>query len=146
MDVVQVEPQLHPTIVLLGRRGCNRRHRTGGMIGCMDLLSSRILLRPADRDRSRRFYQALGLPSAGSSVIATILGSFFLGGGHLELSGAGDGTSACNLALWLQVRDLAAEHQRLQLAGVEIVRAPERDRGVCWRCGSPIRTGYHRSR
>jgi predicted enzyme related to lactoylglutathione lyase len=45
----------------------------------------------------------------------------------LELSGAGDGTSASNLALWLQVRDLAAEHQRLQAAGVEIVRAPERE-------------------
>ena len=32
-----------------------------------------------------------------------------------------------NLALWLQVRDLAAEHRRLQAAGVEILRAPERE-------------------
>jgi catechol 2,3-dioxygenase-like lactoylglutathione lyase family enzyme len=32
------------------------------MIGCMDVLSSRILLRPADLDRSRRFYRdTLGL-------------------------------------------------------------------------------------
>jgi len=37
-------------------------------------------------------------------------------------------TAARNLALWIQVRDLAAEHQRLRAAGVEIVRAPERER------------------
>ena len=99
------------------------------MIACMDVLSSRILLRPADRDRSRRFYRdALGLAVCrefGDRDDPGVV--FFLGGGHLELSGAGDGTSACNLALWLQVRDLAAEHQRLQAAGVEIVRAPERE-------------------
>ena len=52
---------------------------------------------------------------------------FFLGGGYLEVSGVGDGTVARNLALWIQVRDLAAEHQRLQAAGVEILRAPERE-------------------
>jgi Glyoxalase/Bleomycin resistance protein/Dioxygenase superfamily len=37
-------------------------------------------------------------------------------------------TAARNLALWIQVRDLAAEHQRLRAAGVEIVRASERER------------------
>jgi catechol 2,3-dioxygenase-like lactoylglutathione lyase family enzyme len=93
----------------------------------MDVLSSRILLRPADRDRSRRFYRdTLGL------AVSREFGDrhdpglvFFLGGGHLEVSEAGDGTAGRNLALWIQVRDVAAEHQRLQAAGVEIVRAPE---------------------
>ena len=95
----------------------------------MDVLSSRILLRPADRDRSRRFYRdTLGL------AVYRELGDpddpglvFFLGGGFLEISGAGDETATRNLALWVQVRDLAAEHQRLQAAGVETVQAPRRE-------------------
>jgi catechol 2,3-dioxygenase-like lactoylglutathione lyase family enzyme len=99
------------------------------MIGCMDVLSSRILLRPADLDRSRRFYRdTLGLAvyrEFGDRDDPGLV--FFLGGGHLEVSGVGDGTEARNLALWIQVRDLAAEQQRLQAAGVEIVRAPERE-------------------
>jgi catechol 2,3-dioxygenase-like lactoylglutathione lyase family enzyme len=102
---------------------------TRGMIGCMDVLSSRILLRPADVDRSRRFYRdALGLAvyrEFGDRDDPGLV--FFLGGGLLEISGAGDGTEAGNLALWLQVRDLTAEQQRLQVAGLEIVRAPERE-------------------
>jgi predicted enzyme related to lactoylglutathione lyase len=50
---------------------------------------------------------------------------FFLGGGHLEISGVADGTERGNLALWLQVRDLNAEQRRLKAAGVEILRAPQ---------------------
>jgi len=46
---------------------------------------------------------------------------FFLGGGYLEVSGVGDGTTAGNLAVWIQVRDLAAEHRRLKAAGIQIV-------------------------
>ncbi len=32
-----------------------------------------------------------------------------------------------NLALWLQVRDLTVEQRRLKAAGVEILRAPQRE-------------------
>ncbi len=65
----------------------------------MDVLSSRSCApRPADRDRSRRFYRdALGLAVCrefGDRDDPGVV--FFLGGGHLELSGAGDGTSARN--------------------------------------------------
>lgn len=99
------------------------------MIERVDVLSSRILLRPADRNRSRRFYRdTLGLAvyrEFGDADDPELV--FFLGTSHLELSGVGDGTAARNLALWIQVRDLAAEHQRLKAAGVEIVREPEQE-------------------
>ena len=57
----------------------------------MDILSSRILLRPRDLDRSRRFYcDVLGLaiyrefgPPEDPGVV------FFLGQGLLEVSGRG---------------------------------------------------------
>ena len=86
-------------------------------------------LRPADRDRSRRFHRdTLGLAVCREFADHDDPGLvFFLGGGYLEVSGVGDGTAARNLALWIQVRDLAAEHQPLQAAGVEILRAPERE-------------------
>ncbi|MEO3800567.1 VOC family protein [Nonomuraea sp. B1E8] len=88
----------------------------------MEVLSSRILLRPNDLDRSRRFYaETLGLavyrefgPPDHPGVV------FFLGQGFLELSGSG-GTGA-GAALWLQVRDVAAEEQRLRRAGVTVLR------------------------
>jgi catechol 2,3-dioxygenase-like lactoylglutathione lyase family enzyme len=95
----------------------------------MDVLSSRILLRPADLDHSRRFYRdTLGLAvyrEFGDRDDPGLV--FFLGSGHLEVSGVGDGTTAHNLALWIRIRDLAAEQLRLQAAGVEIVGAPERE-------------------
>jgi predicted enzyme related to lactoylglutathione lyase len=55
---------------------------------------------------------------------------FFLGGGFLEVSGNAaddESTGPAATALWLQVRDLAAEHHRLGSAGVEIVRPPRQE-------------------
>ncbi len=91
----------------------------------MDVLSSRVLLRPSDPARSRAFYgEVMGLavyrefgPPEHPGVV------FFLGNGLLELSGRSDEIPR-GLALWLQVRDVAAEHARLTAAGVPVQRPP----------------------
>jgi catechol 2,3-dioxygenase-like lactoylglutathione lyase family enzyme len=90
----------------------------------MDVLSSRVLLRPTDPARTRAFYgETLGLavhrefgPPEHRGVV------YFLGGGLLEVSGRA-AEPPRGLALWLQVRDVAAEQARLAAAGVPIVRA-----------------------
>ena len=90
----------------------------------MDVLSSRVLLRPTDPARTRAFYgETLGLavhrefgPPEHRGVV------YFLGGGLLEVSGQAVEPPR-GLALWLQVRDVAAEQARLAAAGVSIVRA-----------------------
>ena len=92
----------------------------------MEILSSRILLRPANLDLSRRFYRdVLGLavyrefgPEADPAVV------FFLGQGLLEVSGHGPGPSGGPVMIWLQVRDVRAERTRLAEAGVRILREP----------------------
>ena len=88
----------------------------------MDVLASRVLLRPVDFDRTRAFYaRTLGLhvfrEFAGGAV-------FFLGGGYLELSGGGEPAAGDKISLWLQVRDVDAEWDRLAAAGVDRVEAP----------------------
>jgi len=94
----------------------------------MDVLSSRLLLRPSDHPRSRAFYQdTLGLAVArefGGPDHPGVV--FFLGNGLLEVSGHG-GRPPQGLSLWMQVRDVAAEHDRLVAAGVPIVRPPVRE-------------------
>jgi predicted enzyme related to lactoylglutathione lyase len=92
----------------------------------MEILSSRVLLRPADLDRSRRFYRdVLGLavyrefgPADDPGVV------FFLGQGLLEVSGHGPESSVGPVMLWLQVRDVRAEHARLAAAGARVLREP----------------------
>jgi catechol 2,3-dioxygenase-like lactoylglutathione lyase family enzyme len=92
----------------------------------VEILSSRVLLRPADLGRSRRFYRdVLGLaiyrefgPADDPSVV------FFLGQGLLEVSGPGADASGASVMIWLQVRDVRAEHSRLAAAGVRVVREP----------------------
>ena len=94
-------------------------------MGGMDVLSSRLLLRPTDADRSQAFYRdVLGLavyrefgPPDHPGVV------FFLGNGLLEVSGQ-SGQIPQGLALWLQVRDIAAEHRRLAAADVPITQPP----------------------
>jgi catechol 2,3-dioxygenase-like lactoylglutathione lyase family enzyme len=93
----------------------------------VDVLSSRILLRPADLDRSRRFYRdVLGLavyrefgPPDDPGLV------FFLGQGLLEVSGpAADAPGRPSAMIWLQVRDVRAEHDRLAAAGARVLREP----------------------
>jgi catechol 2,3-dioxygenase-like lactoylglutathione lyase family enzyme len=92
----------------------------------VDVLSSRILLRPSDLDRSRRFYRdLLGLaiyrefgPPDDPGLV------FFLGQGLLEVSGHRDGPPGRSVMIWIQVRDVHAEYARLAAAGVPIVREP----------------------
>ena len=92
----------------------------------MDVLSSRILLRPVDPARSQAFYRdVLGLavhrefgPPEHPGVV------FFLGNGLLEVSGSGDEPPR-GMALWLQVRDVAAEIGRLGAAGTTVLRGPQ---------------------
>ena len=92
----------------------------------MEVLSSRILLRPADLGRSQRFYRdVLGLAvyrEFGSPADPGVV--FFLGPGFLEVSGRSAGEAGDSVRLWLQVRDIDAEHQRLAAAGARIVREP----------------------
>jgi hypothetical protein len=81
----------------------------------VDVLSSRVLLRPADRERSQQFYRdTLGLAiyrEFGDPANPGIV--FFLGGGFLEVSGEGEEDAAPpTLRLWIQVRDVAREHDR----------------------------------
>ena len=97
-----------------------------GQDSAVDVLSSRILLRPADLDRSRRFYRdVLGLAiyrEFGSPADPGVV--FFLGSGFLEVSGRGAGPPGRSMMIWLQVRDVHAEHDRLAAAGVRILQEP----------------------
>lgn len=91
----------------------------------MEVLSSRVLLRPVDLERSIAFYRdTLGLAiyrEFGPGIV------FFIGGGFLELSGQASARAADNIALWLQVRDLVATHAELVAAGATILRPPQRE-------------------
>jgi catechol 2,3-dioxygenase-like lactoylglutathione lyase family enzyme len=92
----------------------------------VDVLSSRILIRPTDLDRSRRFYRdIMGLaiyrefgPADNPGVV------FFLGQGLLEVSGHAATPAGRSVMIWLQVRDVQAEHATLAAAGVPILREP----------------------
>ena len=82
----------------------------------MEVLSSRILLRPADLAASRHFYRdVLGLavyrefgPRDDPGVV------FFLGSGFLEVSGHSEQSAANPVMIWLQVRDISVEYERLE--------------------------------
>src|ERR1700747_3107367 len=92
----------------------------------MEVLSSRILVRPSDLGCSRRFYRdVLGLavyrefgPPEDPGVV------FFLGPGLLEVSGQAADPPGRSVMIWIQVRDVRAEHDRLAAAGVPIIKEP----------------------
>jgi catechol 2,3-dioxygenase-like lactoylglutathione lyase family enzyme len=93
----------------------------------MDVLASRILIRPSDPERSRRFYRdELGLAVArefGEGEHRGVV--FFAGSGLIEVSGRGGPEARAGVGLWLQVRDVHEEVARLTLLGQRIVRAPQ---------------------
>jgi predicted enzyme related to lactoylglutathione lyase len=96
----------------------------------MEVLSSRVLLRPVDPERSREFYRdQLGLAIYREFGAGPERGTvFFLGGGGLlELSGRAERPAGDAVALWLQVRDLAATSRELVSRGVPVLREPRRE-------------------
>ncbi|MEU2870626.1 VOC family protein [Streptomyces olivoreticuli] len=91
------------------------------------VLSSRVLLRPTDPERSRDFYgRALGLAVYREFGTGPERGTvYFLGGGFLEVSGRADAPPGPGLELWFQVADAAAAHEEFLRQGVVVLEMPE---------------------
>lgn len=89
----------------------------------MEILSSRMLFRPKDYERSLRFYRdGIGLAIAREYGGGTV---FYAGQSLIEL--AGHGEPAAGGTLWLQVRDLLAAQRDLTERGVPIAREARRE-------------------
>lgn len=85
----------------------------------MEILASRVLLRPADYLGALAFYRdTLGLAIAREYPGGTV---FFAGQSLIELAGHG-GPQSTTASLWLQVRDVYAAQQELTEAGMAIAR------------------------
>ena len=84
-----------------------------------DVLASRILLRPRDRAVPTAFYRdVLGLAVHREFPGGTV---FFAGGGYIEVAGSSADGPGAGVALWLQVRDVAAAAAEL---AAHVVREP----------------------
>ena len=84
----------------------------------MEILASRVLIRPADYERSLAFYRdGIGLAVWREYGVGTV---FFAGQSLIEL--AGHGQPNAGGTIWLQVRDLYATQEELRDRGVPITR------------------------
>ncbi|WP_078288686.1 VOC family protein [Mycobacterium sp. D16R24] len=94
----------------------------------MEILSSRILLRPNNYDATLEFYRdTLGLAVARDYGAGMV---FFAGQSLIEIAGHGqaDGPpTAFPGALWLQVRDVYAAQADLEGHGASISRAAQQE-------------------
>jgi catechol 2,3-dioxygenase-like lactoylglutathione lyase family enzyme len=94
----------------------------------MEILFSRMLLRPADYQRSLSFYRdEIGLAIYRDYGAGTV---FFAGQSLLELAGYGSPDHSRGPfpgALWLQVRDIEATQAELAGRGVPIAREARRE-------------------
>ena len=89
----------------------------------MEILSSRVILRPANYQRTLAFYRdQLGLAVAREYPAGTV---FYAGQSLIEVAGHGAPAESPSFsgAIWLQVRDVRSAQEELAAAGVEIVRA-----------------------
>jgi catechol 2,3-dioxygenase-like lactoylglutathione lyase family enzyme len=89
----------------------------------MEILASRMLIRPADYERSLAFYRdGIGLAIWREYGAGTV---FFAGQSLIELAGHGRGDGGGGAfpgALWLQVRDIYDAQRELSARGVPIAR------------------------
>jgi predicted enzyme related to lactoylglutathione lyase len=97
-------------------------------LAAVEILTSRVLLRPTDTNRSLRFYeQTIGLAiyrEWGSGPARGVV--FFLGGGGLlEISGTSTEPPSSAIALVLQVRNVGETQRRLTEQGVTVDAEPE---------------------
>ncbi|MHB9755452.1 VOC family protein [Streptomyces sp. BYX5S] len=93
------------------------------------VLSSRVLIRPTDPERSRTFYgEALGLAVYREFGTGPERGTvYFLGGGFLEVAGRSAEAPVPSLKVWMQVADVRAVREELVGRGVSVVREPLRE-------------------
>jgi catechol 2,3-dioxygenase-like lactoylglutathione lyase family enzyme len=95
----------------------------------MDVLSTRVLVRSKDLTVSRAFYRdVLGLAvyrEFGDPDNPAVV--LHAGNGLIEVCSHGDVSPGTNVELWMQVRDLVAEFERLAALGVTILREPKRE-------------------
>ncbi|WP_319944548.1 VOC family protein [Nocardia macrotermitis] len=94
----------------------------------MDILSSRVILRPVDYGRTVEFYRdGLGLAVAREYPGGTV---FFAGQSLIEVAGHGrDAGAAVGFAgaLWLQVRSADETAATLVARGIALERGPVRE-------------------
>jgi len=84
----------------------------------MEILASRMLIRPVDYQSSLRFYRdQLDLAIARDYGAGTV---FYAGQSLIAL--AGHGEPSAGGTMWLQVRDVYATEEELKGRGVEIAR------------------------
>jgi hypothetical protein len=65
-------------------------------------------------------YREFGSPDAPGMV-------FFLGNGLLEVSGRSADPPVMAMAIWIQVRNVQLEHERLLAVGVPVIRTPQQE-------------------
>ncbi|RMI30897.1 VOC family protein [Nocardia stercoris] len=94
----------------------------------MEILGSRVIVRPADYERSLAFYRdGLGLAIAREYPGGTV---FFAGQSLLEIAGHGRDEAApggFSGALWLQVRNAVKAEADLTARGITVDRRPVRE-------------------
>lgn len=94
----------------------------------MEILTSRVLIRPVDYTRSLAFYRdGIGLAIAREYGGGTV---FYAGQSLIELAGhgaPGAGAPPFPGALWLQVRDLYATQTEVRERGIQIAREARRE-------------------
>lgn len=93
----------------------------------MEILATRMLIRPVDYPKSLEFYRdGIGLAIAREYPGGTV---FYAGQSLIELAGHHSPTKPGVFpgALWLQVRDIYATQAELQGRGVPITRAAQEE-------------------
>ncbi|WP_067861733.1 VOC family protein [Nocardia shimofusensis] len=93
----------------------------------MDILGSRVILRPRDYQATLAFYRdGLGLAVAREYPGGTV---FFAGQSLIEVAAHGGSGEASTFdgALWLQVRDVQDAAAELATKGIVIDRAPKQE-------------------
>jgi catechol 2,3-dioxygenase-like lactoylglutathione lyase family enzyme len=94
----------------------------------MEILASRMLIRPADYEQSLAFYRdGLGLAIWREYGSGTV---FFAGQSLIELAGHGRDDNESGMfpgAIWLQVRDIYDTQEELSERGVRIARSARQE-------------------
>ena len=88
----------------------------------MEVLASRLLLRPVDPERSWAFYgTTLGLAVQREFPGGVV---YHLGGGSLEVSGRAQRPAGPTVQLWLAVRDVDTDFTAATAAGAVALKPP----------------------